>query len=163
MAKKDDDFLKELVATFKIEAQEHINALSSGVLALEKASTAEKQRDILEAVFREAHSLKGAARVVNMTGIESLCQALETVFAALKRHELALSASLFDELHQAIDGLGQLLISHRDRARSGRAVPDQGTDPTPGAGIARDAAGTRTGNIAGSRCRTSGRGLPSLG
>ena len=38
MAKKDDDFLKELIATFKIEAQEHLNALSSGVLVLEKAS-----------------------------------------------------------------------------------------------------------------------------
>ncbi len=151
MAQKDDDFLKELVATFKIEAQEHINALSSGVLALEKASTAEEQRDILEAVFREAHSLKGAARVVNMTGIESLCQALETIFAALKRHELALSASLFDELHQAIDGLGQLLLAtetgqeaaeqSRIRERIQRLVQvSQGMLPVPEPEISRAAA-----------------------
>jgi two-component system chemotaxis sensor kinase CheA len=111
MAKKDEDFLKELVATFRIEAQEHLNALSSGLVALEKASTVEAQRDILEAIFREAHSLKGAARAVNMTGIETLCQVLESVFATLRHHELALSAPLFDELHQAIDGLGKLLLA----------------------------------------------------
>src|SRR5918992_368456 len=151
MAKKDDDFLKELVATFKIEAQEHLNALSSGVLALEKASTAEEQRETLEIVFREAHSLKGAARAVNMTGIESLCQALETVFAALKRHELALSASLFDELHQAIDGLGQLLLTtetgpeaaepSRIRERIQRLVQvSQGMLPVPEPEISRAAA-----------------------
>jgi two-component system chemotaxis sensor kinase CheA len=151
MAKKDDDFLKELIATFKIEAQEHLNALSSGVLALEKALTAEAQRETLEAIFREAHSLKGAARAVNMTGIESLCQALETAFAALKRHELALSASLFDELHQAIDGLGQLLLTtetgpeaaepSRIRERIQRLVQvSQGMLPVPEPEISRTAA-----------------------
>jgi two-component system chemotaxis sensor kinase CheA len=107
--KKNNEFLKRLLDTFKIEAQEHVNALSSGLIELEKASTAQKQLEITEAIFREAHSLKGAARAVNMADIESLCQSLESVFAALKSQEITSSAGLFDLLHEAVDSLGKLL------------------------------------------------------
>jgi hypothetical protein len=58
----DKDFLDKLAATFAIEAAEHIQALSSGLLELEKAATREKRTEVLESVFRAAHSLKGAAR-----------------------------------------------------------------------------------------------------
>jgi two-component system chemotaxis sensor kinase CheA len=107
--KKNNEFLKRLLDTFKIEAQEHVNALSSGLIELEKASTAQKQLEVTEAIFREAHSLKGAARAVNMADIESLCQSLESVFAALKSQEITSSAGLFDLLHEAVDSLGKLL------------------------------------------------------
>ena len=36
MADKNDDFLKKLLATFRIEADEHLAAMSSGLLELEK-------------------------------------------------------------------------------------------------------------------------------
>jgi two-component system, chemotaxis family, sensor kinase CheA len=111
MDRKDNDFLKRLLATFKIEAQEHIGALSSGLIELERASTAEKQLEIIETIFREAHSLKGAARSVNLTDIETICQSLENVFAALRRQEIALSPELFDVLHKAVDSLDRLLLS----------------------------------------------------
>jgi len=109
MSEKESEFLKRLLATFKVEAAEHINALSSGLVELEQEATAERQMGIIEAIFREAHSLKGAARSVNLTGIETFCQALESVFAALKRQDMTLSPALFDVLHEAVDTLDQLL------------------------------------------------------
>ncbi len=109
MEKENNLFLKKLLATFKIEAQEHIKVLSLGLIELEKASTPEKQGEVVETIFREAHSMKGAARSVNMTEIEALCQSLESVFAAVKGKEIAPSPGLFDLLHQAVDSLRSLV------------------------------------------------------
>src|SRR3990170_2697568 len=109
MADKNDDFLKKLLATFRIEADEHLEAMSSGLLELEKTPAAARQTELVEKIFREAHSLKGAARAVNLAEIESVCHSLESVFAALKGRHLAVSAPLFDLLHQAIDALDGLL------------------------------------------------------
>jgi chemotaxis protein histidine kinase CheA len=106
-----DNFLIKLLATFRVEADEHLRALSTGLLELEKAPADGKQADIVEKIFRETHSLKGAARAVNFTEIESACQALESVFAALKRKEIAVSPALFDLLHQAADTLNLLLAA----------------------------------------------------
>ncbi|MHB1657620.1 MAG: hybrid sensor histidine kinase/response regulator [Burkholderiales bacterium] len=110
MAKQDGEFLKRLLATFRIEAGEHLQAMSSGILELEKMPVGARHTEIIECVFREAHSLKGAARAVNLTQIESTCQSLESVFAALKSHQLSVSPPLLDLLHQTIDALGRLLV-----------------------------------------------------
>jgi two-component system chemotaxis sensor kinase CheA len=109
MAQPNEEFLKKLLATFRIEADEHIKTMSSGLLELEKAPQGDLQAEIVERVFREAHSLKGAARAVNLRQIESICQTLESVFAKLKEGQLAVSLSLLDLLHQALDMLGGLI------------------------------------------------------
>lgn len=111
MAEQNADFLKRLRATFQIEAQEHIQAISSDLLALEKTPAATAQRELVEAVFREAHSLKGAARAVNMTEIEVICQSLESLCAAWQRQELSPSPALFDVLREVVDSLAALLVS----------------------------------------------------
>jgi len=109
MANKNDDFLKKLLATFKLEADEHIKAMAAGLLDLEKMPDGERQADIVEKIFRDAHSLKGAARAVNLTDIESVCHSLESVFSALKGEKLAHAPALFDLLYQAIDAINGLL------------------------------------------------------
>lgn len=109
MVEKDRELLKRLLATFKIEAQERINAVSSGIIALETAASAAITNEICERIFREVHSLKGAARAVNMLEVEAVCQALEGVFATLNRREITLSPQLFDVLHQTVDSLGQAI------------------------------------------------------
>src|SRR6266849_8718674 len=101
--------MKKLLATFRVEAGEHIQAISRGLVDLEKTSSPEKQTEITEVIFREAHSLKGAARSVNMTLIEPPCQALESVFFDLKRKAVSLSPSLFDTLHPVVDALHELV------------------------------------------------------
>ena len=121
MATNNDDFLKKLLATFRVEADEHLKAMSSGLMELEKIPAGVRQTELVEKIFREAHSLKGAARAVNLTEIETICHSLESVFAALKGKRLAVSAPLFDLLHQAIDALGGLLAP--DAGASGARRP----------------------------------------
>src|ERR1700677_3813043 len=108
MSPEDNNLLRRLLATFKVEAREHVQALASGLVALEKAAPGSRA-EILETTFRSVHSLKGAARTVNETEIATLCQPLESVFAALKRGEITPTPELFDLLHQVVDILGRLL------------------------------------------------------
>lgn len=108
---KQDEFVRRLLATFKVEAEEHLQAISAGLFELEKAPEAARQAQIIETVFREAHSLKGAARSVDLAEVEAVCQALESVFAAAKRLDLAWSPALSELLHQAVTGLAGLLSS----------------------------------------------------
>jgi two-component system chemotaxis sensor kinase CheA len=114
MAKQDDAFLKRLLETFRIEADEHLRTMSSELLELEKMPPGDQYAEIIERVFREAHSLKGAARAVNSRDIESVCQALESVFAGLKSNRLAVSPALFDLLYQTLDALGRFVAPNAD-------------------------------------------------
>ncbi|MBA4142976.1 MAG: hybrid sensor histidine kinase/response regulator [Nitrosospira sp.] len=109
MTSKNDELLKKLLATFRVEADGHVHAMASGLLALEKKPVDEKSIAIVETIFRAAHSLKGAARAVNLTPIEALCQSLENVFSALKDKRLAISSPLVDLLLQTTDALGGFL------------------------------------------------------
>jgi len=129
MGEKDQELLKRLLATFKVEAEEHVSAISSGLIELEKVSSPERRMEIVESVFREAHSLKGAARSVNLVRIESACQSLEGLFARLKSREVSLSPELFDQLHHMADTLSALLSdSNAEVARSDRFRPTQVPD-----------------------------------
>lgn len=109
MKESGEAFLKRLLATFKVEAEEHIRALSSGLIDAEQATDAGARQELLETVFREVHSLKGAARAVGQGEIERLCQAGESVLAALKGGAIGLSPALLDVLHATVDELDRLL------------------------------------------------------
>jgi two-component system, chemotaxis family, sensor kinase CheA len=111
MNSKDYEFRKKLLETFQVEAEEHVTAMVSGLVELEKTRKPEKRSAVIERAFREAHSLKGAARAVNLAETEALCQILESKFASLKRGELPLSPELFDELHRKLDALTAQLAS----------------------------------------------------
>ena len=74
MTNKNDDFLKKLLATFRVEADEHLQVMSVGLIERENNPAEVRYAEIVETVFREAHSLKGAARAVNLKEIESVCQ-----------------------------------------------------------------------------------------
>ena len=60
MNDKEQQFLNELRATFKIEGAEHVDVIASGLIDLEKAPSVKKRKVIIETILREAHSLKGA-------------------------------------------------------------------------------------------------------
>ncbi|MFA6448117.1 MAG: response regulator [bacterium] len=111
MDAKDKEFLKRLRATFRIEAEEHIRTLRSSLFELEKTAEAERSAEIIEIVFREAHSLKGAARSVNLKDVESVCQPLESVFSALKRKGIVLSPGMCDLFHKTVNGIERLALA----------------------------------------------------
>jgi two-component system chemotaxis sensor kinase CheA len=109
MGAKEDKFLKKLLATFKVEAEEHLKTLSDGLLDLEKPQDPNERATILETVYRSAHSLKGGARAVNIKSVEAICQALEGVLSELKAERIEASASLFDMLYLTVDTIEKLL------------------------------------------------------
>jgi two-component system chemotaxis sensor kinase CheA len=111
MSAKEDEFLNELRAIFKVEAAEHLQAIATGLLELEKMPAPDAQRSLVETVFRAAHSLKGAARAVNFTEVESICQSLEDMFAAWKRQESAPSPTAFDTSHRALNAITAALAA----------------------------------------------------
>jgi two-component system chemotaxis sensor kinase CheA len=111
MDAKDQEFLKRLQAIFRMEADEHLRAISAGLIDLEKTPEPARRAELIESIFRETHSLKGAARSVNLRDIESICQPLESALAALKRGGMALSPALFDLFHQAVDRIAGLVPS----------------------------------------------------
>ncbi|HJV34846.1 Hpt domain-containing protein, partial [Geomonas sp.] len=108
---RDVAFQKHLQETFKLEAEEHLQGIVSGLIELEKSGSAEQQAGRVEVVFREAHSLKGAARSVGRGDVESICQAMEGVFSAMKRGEVVPAPELFDLLQRGADLLARLLES----------------------------------------------------
>ncbi|MCX6652263.1 MAG: response regulator [Methanomassiliicoccales archaeon] len=111
MTEKNDDFLKRLRETFRVEANEHMSAISSGLFELEKIPDEGRRTEVIETIFREVHSLKGAARSVNLRDIEVICQPMEGAFAALKRGELSLVPAHLDLFHKVVDYLAQLVTS----------------------------------------------------
>jgi two-component system chemotaxis sensor kinase CheA len=115
MNMEEEQFLKSLRATFNVEANEHLEAIAVGLLELERASATDQQR-IIETVFRAAHSLKGAARAVNFTEIESVCQSLEDVFATWKRRDNTPSAHALDTLHLALGAVSNVIANPQAKA-----------------------------------------------
>lgn len=119
---KEIEFRKRLLQTFKTEAAEHLATISAGLVELERMPPIEVQMEVVETIYRESHSLKGAARAVNIPGIESVCQALESVFAAWKQRTVGYSRELFDTLYLAADMIRSMLLS----MESGAAPTDFG-------------------------------------
>lgn len=108
---REKEFRKRLLATFRTEALEHVATMSAGLTELERMPPIEVQMDVVETVFREAHSLKGAARAVNIPDVEALCHALESVFSQWKLRRINQSRELFDTLHLAIDTVRAVVTS----------------------------------------------------
>jgi len=98
---------EKLLATFKLEAAEHVQALSANLFELGRADAAGQRAQLVETLFRAAHSLKGAARAVDLAEIESICQSLESVLGALKRGQMEAATPLLDLLHDTVAALGQ--------------------------------------------------------
>src|SRR5665647_1224917 len=107
----DNEFLKRIKAAFLIEAKEHLKAFSLGLIELEKTQTEENYARIIETMFREVHSLKGAARSVSNSDIASVCHPLESLFSLLKGKEINLDKTLLDLFYKTCDFLSGLVSS----------------------------------------------------
>ena len=111
MARDNEAFLEHLRVTFRVEADEHLQAMATLLHDLDCADSAERRSQLVETLFREAHSLKGAARAVNLSEVEALCGGLESRLAALKSGESTLSPALVETLVLDVDELGRLLAA----------------------------------------------------
>ena len=145
----DNDILQQLRATFKIEAAEHIQAINRILLALEKNPNDQERASLLMEIFREAHSLKGAAGAADFAEIEQTAHKLESVFGAAKSGKIVLSRDLCDVLYAGLDAVSAIvdatfngkehgldisaLHMRLDAAERGEVCADVPTTPQPSA------------------------------
>src|ERR1700730_15209966 len=90
---------------FRMEVDSESQALTAGLLALERDP---KAADQLERCMRAAHSLKGAARIVGLSVGVSVTHAMEDCFVAAQQGRIALQQGHIDELLRGVDLLRQM-------------------------------------------------------
>lgn len=91
---------------FISEAQDYLQALNQGLLALEKKPD---DHEPLNAMFRSAHTLKSMAGTMGFEKIVQLAQAMETLLDKLSKGQLAVTNGIIDVLFSCFDNLGILL------------------------------------------------------
>src|SRR5258707_6328901 len=85
---------------FRMEAESQAEVLTAGLLALERNPRAGDQ---LETCMRAAHSLKGAARIVDLDAGVALAHAMEDVLVAAQASRITLEREQIDILLRGVD------------------------------------------------------------
>jgi two-component system chemotaxis sensor kinase CheA len=130
MGELEDEFRPLFVE----EAKGHLERIASGLLALESAPD---DQATIDGIFREAHTMKGAAGMVGMMRVSRLAHRLEDLLVELRDGTRRSSPELTDAMLLVLDGIGRLIASPSsgdqdasDEAALERLLP---TSPTPGA------------------------------
>jgi len=109
--------MDEIFSVFAQEAREQLTAMEDGLLQMEQGN---QDADTLNAIFRAAHTIKGASGVVEINHIESFTHILENLLDRLRNGEIALSSEIITALLKGCDHIGDLL----DRVDQGRMDED---------------------------------------
>lgn len=64
---------------------------------------------LLDAMRREAHGLKGAARMIGLTRIDNLSHILEDTFTAAGRGDVILNSKRIEDLHRGLEAVKALV------------------------------------------------------
>ena len=96
---------QRLLAAFKVEADERLGILADSLANWREAHASEAS---IESLFREVHSLKGAARAVGLQPIERLCHAWESLLAEVRTGSLELTPQRVELCRYALHALQQL-------------------------------------------------------
>jgi len=96
----------DIKQTFLWEAEELLATISEDLLDLEANP---QDKELLNQVFRAAHTLKGSANLFGLSGVSQLTHALESVLDRLRSEELELEAGLTDLLLRGFDQLVRLI------------------------------------------------------
>lgn len=103
------EFYKRLRSTFAVEAHDHMRNISLLIIELETAEDIQDRKTIIETIHREFHSLKGAARAVDISEIETICHMMESIFSDIKNGILNISSEMFDSFNKALDVIEEVL------------------------------------------------------
>ena len=96
----------ELLATFRAEVEERLASLQAGLLVLE---THPAPRQVVAGLFRDAHTVKGSARMLGLAGVLRVSHAMEDLLGALRDGRFAVRRDLVDLLLAASDAIGRAL------------------------------------------------------
>lgn len=101
MAFGDDD---EILQDFLVEAGEIIEQLSEELVELEQRPD---DRDLLNAIFRGFHTVKGGAGFLQLNAMVDCCHVTENLFDILRNGDREVTAELMDIVLQALDTVTQ--------------------------------------------------------
>ncbi|MBK5305913.1 MAG: hybrid sensor histidine kinase/response regulator [Frankiaceae bacterium] len=109
----------ELLATFRAEVEERLASLQSGLLELE---THPSPRQVITSLFRDAHTVKGSARMLGLDGVLHVSHGIEDLLGALRDGRFPVRRDLVDLLLAACDGINRALPGEH-------SLPDEALTP----------------------------------
>ncbi len=96
----------ELLATFRAEVEERLASLQSGLLVLESHA---QPRQVVSGLFRDAHTVKGSARMLGLDDVLRVSHGIEDLLGAVRDGRFAARRDLVDLLLAACDGISRAL------------------------------------------------------
>lgn len=119
----DED--RELIAGFVQEAHEHLDSIEVNVLEWESRP---EDKEVVNAIFRPFHTIKGMAGFLNLQDIQHLSHELENLLDAAREDKISFSTEISDVILKGVDALNQLLA--RVEARLAGKPPQAPPDPS---------------------------------
>ncbi|MDH4229420.1 MAG: response regulator [Nitrospirota bacterium] len=100
--------MRDALDYFRIEAREHLEGLNSGLLEMERATA---DAATVNRLFRLAHTLKGAARMVGQDGIGTLAHKVEDVLVALRDGSVQAKEELISTLLEVLETIADMVAT----------------------------------------------------
>jgi len=96
------DISEEEMPIFLAEADEHLQVLDDTLILLEKESS---NPDLVQTVFRSAHTIKGMSGMIGHQRMTNLTHALETVLDGVRKNSIQITKQLINICLDAVDHL----------------------------------------------------------
>ncbi|NUQ66581.1 MAG: Hpt domain-containing protein, partial [Pirellulales bacterium] len=116
-----DDFFECLLGDFLDESGQLLDRLNDNLLQLDEwvRSLGDGHRsrcddELMNDMFRSAHSLKGLSAMLGLKDINTLTHKVENVFDAARKDELVITGDVVELIFQAVDRLGGLVEGLKD-------------------------------------------------
>lgn len=94
--------MSQYLQIFIEEAKEHVQSLNQCLLQIEKDP---EDKNVLNEIFRAAHTIKGMAGTMGFTKMTKLTHDMENVLHAIRNDEIKVSSSIVDVLFKCLDAL----------------------------------------------------------
>ncbi|MBD9425777.1 chemotaxis protein CheA [Pseudomonas sp. PDM15] len=112
---------EEILQDFLVEAGEILELLSEQLVELESRPD---DMDLLNAIFRGFHTVKGGAGFLQLNELVECCHIAENVFDILRKGERRVTAELMDVVLQALDSVNEMFSQVRERVEPTPASPE---------------------------------------
>ncbi|MCD8531002.1 MAG: Hpt domain-containing protein, partial [Saccharospirillaceae bacterium] len=112
---------EEILQDFLVEAGEILELLSEQLVDLEQRP---HDKDLLNAIFRGFHTVKGGAGFLQLNPLVNCCHAAENVFDTLRNGHRTVNSDLMDVVLQALDSVNEMFESVRSGAAPDEADPE---------------------------------------
>lgn len=96
------DINEEELPIFLAEVDEHLQMLDDGLIRLERGET---DPELVQAVFRSAHTIKGMSGMIGHQRMTDLTHAMETVLDGVRKNDIQISSQLVNVCLDAVDHL----------------------------------------------------------